>query len=130
VGQHESSTVQPTDYERVGGAEPIRHVVERFYQLVLGDPALAGYFGGVDMARLKRHQALLIAQVLGGPAEYDGRELVDAHRGKGITKTDFDRVVVHLATALAEAGVPIDIIDRVHDALGGTQAAIVEVPGD
>lgn len=126
----QENTVQPTDYERIGGGEAVRQVVDRFYQLVLADPTLTGYFADVDMVRLKRHQALLIAQVLGGPFEYDGRELADAHRGKGITKADFDRVVVHLGTALGEAGVPRDILERVYTVLGGTQPAIVEVSGD
>ena len=35
-------------------------------------------------ARVKRHQVLLLSQVLGGPAEYES-ELGEAHRGLGIT---------------------------------------------
>jgi len=118
--------VSQTDYERIGGAEPIRQVVAAFYERVVADPALTDFFTGVDMTRLKRHQALLISQVLGGPAEYDGLELSEAHRGLGITKDDFARVVVHLVATLREAGVPEDIIGRVGEVLGGTEGAIVQ----
>jgi hemoglobin len=120
VGEHTS------DYERIGGGDAVRQVVGRFYELVLADPELADYFVGSDLVRLKRHQALLISQVLGGPAEYDGRALGAAHRGMGISSEDFGRVVVHLVSALREARVAEDIIGRVGDVLGGTKAEIVE----
>ncbi|HEY3504257.1 MAG TPA: group 1 truncated hemoglobin [Actinocatenispora sp.] len=116
-----------TDYARIGGGDAVRQVVGQFYEKVLADAELAGFFTGVDLAKLKRHQALLIAQVLGGPAAYDGRELGAAHRGLGISKDHFGRVVVHLVAALREAGVPEDVIGRVGEALGGTEADIVEV---
>ncbi|GAA4204289.1 group I truncated hemoglobin [Actinocatenispora rupis] len=115
-----------TDYARIGGGDAVRQVVGRFYEMVLADPELAGYFTGVDLPKLKRHQALLISQVLGGPAEYDGRDLKAAHRGMAISKDHFGRVVVHLVAALREAGVPEDVIGRVGQALGGTEADIVE----
>jgi hemoglobin len=115
-----------SDYHRIGGADAVKHVVNRFYELVLGDPELAPYFVGVDLARLKRHQVLLVSQVLGGPVEYDGRSLKDAHAGRGITKDHFGLVVVHLVTALREAGVPEDVIGRVGEALGPTESDVVE----
>lgn len=119
-----------SDYDLVGGGPAVRQVVERFYQLVLGDPALAPMFTGVDMPRLKRHQALLVSQVMGGPAEYDGRELHEAHAGLGITDEHFDHVVEHLVASLQEAGVPGDVIGRVGEALGGTRGDVVGVPAE
>jgi hemoglobin len=116
-----------TDYERVGGGEPIRAVVDRFYELLLQDPRLVGYFEHTDLPRLKRHQALLISQVLGGPASYDGRDLREAHAGMDISRDDFVQVVSYLAQALSEAGVPDDIIGRVGDALGAAEPDVVAV---
>jgi truncated hemoglobin YjbI len=54
-----------SDYDIVGGGSAVGGVVNDFYERVLGDPQLAPYFEGVDLARLKRHQVLLISQVLG-----------------------------------------------------------------
>ncbi|SRR6266536_1961437 len=116
----------PTDYDLIGGGRAVSAVVDRFYELVLADPQLAPFFTSSDMARLKRHQVLLVSQVMGGPADYAGRDLQDAHAGKNISSGDFGRVVVHLVTALQEAGVPAGIIDRVGVALGGTEKEIVE----
>jgi hemoglobin len=120
-------TTASTDYDLIGGGRAVSAVVDRFYELLLADPELAPYFTSTDMNRLKRHQVLLISQVLGGPAEYDGRDLRDAHEGRGISTADFNRVVTHLVTVLTEADVPPAVIGRVGEALGGTAKEIVEV---
>jgi hemoglobin len=123
----QSDVLEVSDYTAVGGAPAITAVVNRFYDLVVADERLAGYFDGVEMVRLKRHQVALVSQVMGGPVEYEGRELRAAHQGMGISTDDFAVVVDHLVTALTEAGVPAEIIGRVGAALGGTEADIVEV---
>jgi hemoglobin len=106
----EQTTSDQTAYARLGGSEPIRQVVQAFYERVLADPNLAHYFVGVDMPTQRRHFALLVGQLLGGPSEYQGRELGEAHRGLHITDEDYDRVVAHLVATLNQAGVPDDII--------------------
>ena len=117
-----------TDYEAVGGGPAIGAVVSDFYDRVLGDPGLAPYFDDVDLGRLKRHQALLVASVLGGPEPYTGRPLDQAHAGMGIDHEDFSAVVGHLASALKDAGVPDDIIGRAGAAVVATEPSIVESP--
>ncbi|MGH3455526.1 MAG: group I truncated hemoglobin [Nocardioidaceae bacterium] len=114
-----------TDYERVGGADAVTTVVQLFYERVLADPELSGYFTGVDIPRLKRHQVLLISQVLGGPAEYDGRDLRDAHAGMSITSDHYARVFGHLVAVLHDAGVEAEIIGRVGTELAGAERDIV-----
>jgi hemoglobin len=118
-------TSAASDYEKIGGGRAVAGVVEEFYELVLSDSSLAPFFHDVDMSRLKRHQVLLISQVLGGPASYDGRDLGRAHAGMGISDDNFGRVVDHLVTAMTDAGVTTDIIERVGGVLGAAKADIV-----
>jgi hemoglobin len=125
MADHVADQPLASDYERVGGGRAVSQVVDRFYQLILADPQLAPFFTDIDMARLKRHQVMLVSQVLGGPVEYDGRDLRAAHAGLTISSDDFGKVVVHLVAALEQAGVDADIIGRVGEALGGTQDDIV-----
>jgi hemoglobin len=120
-----TDSTQQSDYEAVGGGQAIRAVVDRFYELVVGDPRLTSFFEGVDMPALKRHQALLVSQVMGGPAEYDGRSLKDAHAQLNIGNGDFDAVVQHLVDTLNEFKVPQDIIGRVGATLSQTRSDIV-----
>ena len=122
-----TETTAQSLYERLGGGSAIRSVVDRFYELVLVDPVLRPFFAGVDLARLRRHQALFISQVAGGPADYDGREMVVAHAGRGIDDDAFDRVATHLAESLREHGVRPAEIDEVVAAVGGLRGEVVEV---
>ncbi|WP_022887701.1 group I truncated hemoglobin [Agromyces italicus] len=115
-----------SDYAAVGGAPAISAVVDRFYELVLGDDRLAHYFDGIELVRLKRHQVALVSTVMGGPVVYEGRDLRKAHAGMGISADDFAAVAGHLVAALTGAGVPAEIIDRTVAAVAATQPDIVE----
>lgn len=116
---------QPSMYDAVGGAEALRVAVDRFYERVTTDPVLAPYFVGVDMARLRRHQALFLAQVLGGPSDYDGRALADAHAGLGISGEHYDLVGAHLLSVLQELGVDAGIQVRVSEAIADLKDQVV-----
>ncbi len=112
-------------YERLGGDGAIKVVVDRFYQRVTGDPDLAAHFASVDLARLRRHQAALIAQATGGPTGYDGRDMATAHAALDISGPAFDRVVGHLLETLRELQVPPREIDEVGVVLGPLREQIV-----
>ena len=114
-----------TIYEQLGEENGIRAAVDDFYARVLADPELKTYFDGVDMARLRSHQALLLVQVTGGPARYEGRDLAEAHRGLNITSADYERVVAHLAATLTGLGVAPVVIGDVAAALDGYRTDIV-----
>jgi hemoglobin len=115
-----------SDYDAIGGGPAVSAVVNDFYERVLGDSQLAPYFEGVDMARLKRHQVLLVTQVLGGPDGYGGRPLDEAHEGLGIDHDDFAAVAGHLTGAMSDAGVPEDIVMRAIAVVASTEPDIVE----
>lgn len=114
-----------SDYDRIGGATAVRAVVDRFYELILEDARLVAYFTDTDLPRLKRHQVLLISQVLGGPAAYDGQDLRQAHAGMAITPEHFGLVVDHLVQALQEAGVEAEVIARVGAVLAQVEPDVV-----
>jgi len=128
VNQEAVDTPDGSDYDRIGGAPAVIAVVGDFYDRVLADPELAPYFKDVDLVRLRRHQVLLVSQVLGGPADYDGRELRDAHAGMDITREHFTTVVTHLVDAMKGAGVPDEIVQRVVLELGSARGDIVGAP--
>ena len=104
-------------YEAIGGEPALVAVVDDFYVRVLADPALSGFFAGVNMAKLKGRQVEFFAAALGGPDFYQGADLREAHAGRGISQADFDRVASHLTTALAGAGVPAVTIAQIAGAI-------------
>ena len=124
----DASPTPESHYDRVGGKPAIREVVEQFYARVLADDELAPYFADADVSEVKRHQVLLLSQVLGGPAEYDGRELGAAHRGLGITSDHYDKVVGHLVAVLTELGADDELLAAAGGVVAGVKADIVENP--
>ncbi|MGC4748040.1 group I truncated hemoglobin [Micromonospora sp. DT201] len=118
-------TAPVSHYNRIGGASSVKAAVELFYDKVLADPELAGYFTGVDMPGQRRHLALMLTVVLGGPNEYTGRGLAEAHQPLNITVEHYAKVGEHLTATLTELGVPADIVADVQTVLGQVQDQVV-----
>ncbi|MEU1588014.1 group 1 truncated hemoglobin [Micromonospora sp. NPDC005710] len=118
-------TAPASHFDRIGGASSVKAAVELFYDKVLADPELAGYFADVDMAGQRRHLALMLTVVLGGPNEYTGRELAEAHQPLHITAEHYAKVGGHLTATLTELGVPADVIAEVQTVLGKVQDQVV-----
>ena len=100
-------------YESIGGETALVAVVDDFYERVLVDPQLAGFFAGANMPKLKGRQVEFFAAALGGPDVYQGATMRNVHAGRGISQADFDKVAFHLTGALAAAGVPAGTIKQI-----------------
>jgi hemoglobin len=112
-------------YDAIGGEPAVAAAVEDLYARILGDRALAHYFAGTDMKRQRSHLRAFVAAALGGPQLYAGRDMNDAHTGLGVTAGAFDRVVAHLAAALAGLGVPATTIEAIAGKLAPLRTQIV-----
>ncbi len=117
-----------TLYERIGGEAAVRAAVDRFYERILADPELKGFFATVSMPRLKAHQLAFLSQVLGGPRQYSGASMRDAHSRLAIEQRHFDGVAVHLVETLRELNLPEEIITAIAAALTPLSAQIVNTP--
>lgn len=85
------------------GPSLLDEAVDHFYDRVVADPQLAPWFTGVDLRRLRRHQAEFLGTALdGGASRFDLRR---AHTGLGIDDAAYDRITDHLVDALVEVGV-------------------------
>src|SRR5262249_48913422 len=100
-------------YDQLGGSTALETVVELFYLKVLSDPMLELFFRYSDMERLKKRQIAFLAQVLGGPAIYKGRDMKKAHAKLSIKPFHFERVAMHLVATLKMLGTPLNLIDQV-----------------
>jgi hemoglobin len=121
----ELQQAQSSIYGIIGGEAALSPVVDDFYDRVLADPELRGFFAGANMTRLKGRQVEFFAAALGGPQPYTGASLRDAHRGRGIEQKHFDLVAGHLVAALRAADVPYEIIDRIVGAISPLASQIV-----
>ena len=107
----------PNIYEQIGGTEALEAVVNDFYERVLADDSLAGFFHGTNMSRLKGKQVEFFAAALGGPEPYTGAPMREVHRGRGITMQHFNSVAGHLTDSLSAAGIPEDTVEQIIGAI-------------
>ncbi|MFB6130983.1 MAG: group 1 truncated hemoglobin [Salinigranum sp.] len=114
-----------TLYERLGGREAIAAVVDRFYERVLADDDLAGFFAGVEMRRVRAHQTLFLVAATGGPMEYTGASVREAHVDLDLTEEHFDAVAAHLRRTLEEFEVEEGAIAEVMATVGGLKADVL-----
>jgi hemoglobin len=114
--------------EELGGRPAVELVVAAFYEKVLTDPMLKGYFRGVQMSRLYKNQADFFCAALGQPEAYRGRDMRTTHAGMNIGDAEFDAVAGHLIQALAECGVDKPHIDQVVGLIAPLRADVVTRP--
>jgi hemoglobin len=114
-----------TFYARAGGGPAVTAAVDHLYRVILADQRLSPYFENVDLPRLKAHMTALLSQVLGGPENYDGRELRAAHAGLNISPGDYELVGAYLVGVLAGLGVDDEILTAVRAVLADAEDDIV-----
>lgn len=108
---------EPTQtlYEQLGGQPAVDAAVKGFYDKVLADERVNGFFEGVDMDRQIRMQTEFLTFAFGGPNNYQGKDLKAAHAhlvAKGLNDTHFDVIVEHLGATLKELGVSDELIGQ------------------
>lgn len=77
-------------YERLGGAEALDEVVRDLSERIRVDPLLGPFFQHVDYAEVVEHRADYLAAIFGGPENYRGKGMRDAHRHLDIDHRHMD----------------------------------------
>ena len=98
-----SAPPEPTLYQRLGGREAIKGVVDDFVANVMADPRVNARFKGLQpaaVAKLQTNLADQICDVTGGPCAYLGRDMKAAHAGMRITDAEWSATVEGLVKSL------------------------------
>jgi hemoglobin len=101
-----------TIYEQIGGSAAVDAAVDLFYDKVLADDTINGFFQSVDMKKQRAKQKAFLTMVFGGPNNYSGDDLRSAHAplvAKGLGDLHFDAVAKHLQATLDQLNVPADL---------------------
>ena len=102
-------------FERIGGKEAVNAAVDVFYKKVLADERINKFFDGIDMDAQRRKQIMFLTYAFGGPNNYDGKSMRDAHAKlveQGLNDSHFDAVVENLGATLKELGVADELIQE------------------
>lgn len=76
-------------YERLGGADRLRALVGEIVDAHMNNPRIKVRFAQFDRAQLTDGAFQFFAMAMGGPQAYQGRGLVETHRGMNISEEEF-----------------------------------------
>jgi hemoglobin len=102
-------TTERTLYERLGGENAIRAVIDDFVARTAANPKVNFTRKGMPaewkatpeaMDRLKKMLVDLTGMATGGPQRYTGKDLKESHRDMRITQDEFDATVADLKASL------------------------------
>jgi hemoglobin len=115
---------ETTLYEQVGGSSFFEGLVDRFYDVVAGDPVLLPlYPEAPDLSGARRRLTLFLIQYWGGPTTYGDERghprLRMRHLPFAIGVAERDQWLAAMRTALDAVGadLPADLRDRLWDYL-------------
>ncbi|GDX85088.1 group 1 truncated hemoglobin [Methylococcaceae bacterium] len=122
------TTTDLTLFEQLGGEAAVDAAVDAFYRKVLSDYRINRFFDGADMDTLAAKQKAFLTMAFGGPNNYSGKDMRDAHAKfvkMGLDDSHFDAVVEKLAETLIELGVSQELIAQVGAIAETTRADIL-----
>lgn len=102
-----------TLYERIGGEPAVNAAVDIFYRKVLNDHRINRFFDNTDMDKQIAKQKAFFTMAFGGPNNYTGQDMRNAHANMvktGLNEDHFNAVMEHLGATLVELKVPGDLI--------------------
>jgi hemoglobin len=112
-------------FERLGGLDAIKAVVDDFVANVAADPVINARFASTDIPSFKQKLVDQICEVSGGPCKYTGKDMPTAHAGMNITDAEFGALVSDLQKTLDKLKVPAREQGELLGALGAMKPDIV-----
>lgn len=100
-------------YEKIGGEPAMNAAVDIFYRKVLADDRINEFFDTVDMEGQHAKQKAFLTMAFGGPNNYTGKDMREAHKHMNLTEEHFNAVAECLVGTLQDLEVPQDLIDEV-----------------
>lgn len=97
-------------HQRLGGTDGIAALVDGIVAAHMSNPAIKARFLPVAreperLAVIKQHLCAFLESGSGGPAQYKGRSMPDAHRGMNINEVEYVAAVDDILAVLRKHGI-------------------------
>lgn len=99
-------------YDAIGGLPTLQRVHKLFYDKVYAHDWLGQFFAGHSQQAIEDRQTSFMAEKMGGPDPYLGKEIRMVHEAMYIDRELFELRHELLDASIREAGVPDDLRER------------------
>jgi hemoglobin len=112
TGAAQAQPGEPSLYERLGGLPAISLVVSDFMDVfiqdsvIMANPAVRARKTAAAAPYIKYQVTTVVCEASGGPCQYTGKAMRDAHAGLGVTAAEWDRMAQIFGETLARHQVP------------------------
>lgn len=93
-------------YKAFGERDGIYKLMNDFMRELLADDRTRPFFEHVDQQRVILMLTDQVCYATGGPCEYKGRSMADAHHGMGVKREHFNALVEDLQTSMTRFKIP------------------------
>jgi hemoglobin len=93
-------------YDRLGGKPAISAIVDDFVVNIATDKRINRSFRKANMPRFKAQLVDQLCAASGGPCQYAGKSMKEAHKGMGISNAAFNALIEDLRKSLTKFNVP------------------------
>ena len=117
-----------TVFDQIGGQASVDAAVEMFYDKVLQDDRINGFFTGTNMDGQKLKMKRFLARLLAGQSEGAEDYMRASHRhlvDQGLNESHFAAVAGHLQATLEGLSVPQALVAQIMTVAAGLQDAVL-----
>ena len=100
-------------YQQLGGQEAVESITKNLLDRILSNPKIDFLFKETDREDLHIKIVNQVCMETGGPCEYEGLDMVEAHSGMDIKYSEFDVFVEDFILAMEDAKIPFRLQNKV-----------------
>lgn len=122
---HAQMASSPTLYAQLGGKPAITMVVHDMLANVVADNRINHYFVRTNIPHLQMELISQICEVTGGPCQYTGLNMQQAHKGMNLKTADFNALVEDLQKSMNSNNVPLGLQNQLLNVLAPMEPDVV-----
>ena len=103
----------------------IQRIMDDFVPRITSDPRIMGRFKTTNLDRLKLELVMQVCYLTGGPCQYTGRDMKEAHASLGLQNLDFNALAEDLQLSMDKEKVSFTAQNQLLAKLAPMQRAIV-----
>lgn len=112
-------------YTEIGGKETLSKVYGLALTRIYNDPVIGHYFEGVPKNDLRRELTEQTCELIGGPCDYEGKSMLEAHKDLSIKDSEFFLLVEYVQQAMRDIGLTYQQENRILSHLAPMKEEVV-----